>query len=72
MQVVEGGDGGREVALGVIQLLDVSRDLFDLREEICCRTKGHNFCGEKLCKHKTSKMLLAIQSYFRSKNEKKR
>lgn len=50
MQVVEGGDGRREVALGMIQLLDVPRDLFDLSEETRSKTKLHNFCCEKLCK----------------------
>jgi len=32
VQVVEGGDGGGEVALGVVQLLDVPCDLLDLQE----------------------------------------
>lgn len=31
MQVVQGGDGGGEVALRVVQLLYVSGDLFDLQ-----------------------------------------
>lgn len=30
MQVIEGGDGGGQVALGVVQLLNIPRDLFDL------------------------------------------
>lgn len=50
MQVVEGGDGRREVALGMIQLLYVPCDLFDLSKDICCKTKLHNICYEKVCK----------------------
>lgn len=32
MQVVEGGDGGGQVTLSMVQLFDVPRYLFDLRE----------------------------------------
>jgi len=33
VQVVEGGDGGGQMALGVIQLLDVPCDFFNLVNE---------------------------------------
>lgn len=39
MQVVEGGDGGREVTLGMIQLLNVPRNLLDL-----CRKRNKREC----------------------------
>jgi hypothetical protein len=40
VQVVEGGDGGGQVTLSMVQLFDVPRYLFDLREGGRERMKG--------------------------------